>query len=410
MKIFRILAIAITALSLQSCLHDDKEVFDLSASERIQKAVDDTRALLTSSSNGWLLTFYTGTEYTGAGYNMLIRFKESTAEVSSDFTDPDYVCESSWDIKKDQGVVISFDTYNEILHLLSVPSTAYVDGQEADYEFVVLESAPDLIRLRGKKWGNHMTLARMQEGVEWSDYLSDCLSTVELLGQNYTTQTGTPIFINSTSHRIYAGNDNQGMTFIATPEGIQMPMPYEMDGKEVDFIRVARETGDLICDALGKIDIVIPPLSQQIQSGMWFFYPRGMSERTLLYFMQAVNGSAGEGETIGWMYLGNNINNGQWGINFISGPYAGGMFYKVETIDDNTVRFTQNGRDGNGGWYYSNAGYNYIDFMFAGSNGKTWKLSTDNERKPTWILFENPDNADEYFKLAGEEIDNPFGE
>ena len=44
--------IAVAALALQSCLHDNKTVFDEPAAERLDKAVADYTALLESAPNG----------------------------------------------------------------------------------------------------------------------------------------------------------------------------------------------------------------------------------------------------------------------------------------------------------------------------------------------------------------------
>ena len=75
------------ALSLFSCDDDDENVFSDTAAVRIDKAVSESKELLVSSPNGWLLHYFTGAQYTGGGFTMLIKFDGSKAHVSSDISE-----------------------------------------------------------------------------------------------------------------------------------------------------------------------------------------------------------------------------------------------------------------------------------------------------------------------------------
>ena len=60
--------IALAALmAFQSCQKDDDEIFEKSAAQRIQEAVDADKALLESASNGWEMRYYTGEGYNRGG-------------------------------------------------------------------------------------------------------------------------------------------------------------------------------------------------------------------------------------------------------------------------------------------------------------------------------------------------------
>ena len=48
----------ISMLSFQSCLHDDKELFDESAAERLEHATEETKQILESSTSGWAFQYY----------------------------------------------------------------------------------------------------------------------------------------------------------------------------------------------------------------------------------------------------------------------------------------------------------------------------------------------------------------
>ena len=74
-KVYLLFMSIVLTLSLQSCLHDDKTVFDLPAAERIEKKVADYKALLESSEDGWVMQYYTGKNYSYGGYTLLLKFK-----------------------------------------------------------------------------------------------------------------------------------------------------------------------------------------------------------------------------------------------------------------------------------------------------------------------------------------------
>ena len=68
-------ALAFVSMSLTSCLHDNEDLFDKPAAERMEEAVKADKELLESASNGWQMHFYTGEQYTGGGYTMFMKFK-----------------------------------------------------------------------------------------------------------------------------------------------------------------------------------------------------------------------------------------------------------------------------------------------------------------------------------------------
>ena len=57
-KAYFLFIYVVLALLMQSCLHDNKTAFDLSAAQRIDQSVADYTALLESSEGGWMLQYY----------------------------------------------------------------------------------------------------------------------------------------------------------------------------------------------------------------------------------------------------------------------------------------------------------------------------------------------------------------
>ncbi len=116
-KLFLYMMLAAVSFSMQSCLHDNDEIFEKSAAERIDEAVANAKSLLLSADNGWKFEYYLGSEYSYGGYNYIVKFgNDGKAHVSGEIADADMVTSSSWDVVKDQGPVLTFNTYNAIMH------------------------------------------------------------------------------------------------------------------------------------------------------------------------------------------------------------------------------------------------------------------------------------------------------
>ena len=67
------------------------------------------------------------------------------AYASSDIAPADSVATSSYDVIKDKGPVLTFNTENGIMHFLAQPYQNDVDGEQGDYEFVIMRTTNDSI-------------------------------------------------------------------------------------------------------------------------------------------------------------------------------------------------------------------------------------------------------------------------
>lgn len=217
-------------MSLQSCLHDDKELFDESAANRLEHATEETKQILESSESGWTLQYYLGDEYTGGGCTYLVKFKDGKADVALDLADPSEVSHSSYDVIKDQGPVLTFNTYNELMHFFANPNNdGTTDG--GDFEFVVMNVTNDVIDLQGRTTGNKMKLVRLPEGTDWTAYLnsisefeSNMFSSYKLKADGKTE--GTITFDSDDRQFYYVSADSTVSVtspYCVTPDGIVMP-------------------------------------------------------------------------------------------------------------------------------------------------------------------------------------------
>ena len=151
-------ALGLMVATLPSCLKDDKANFSGSPAARLDEAVKVNKQILESAPNGWSLGYYAGRNYSGPGFTLTLKFKDGKAYIMGDNKDATTVGVSEYDVVKDQGVVLTFPTYNSVIHELAGASQGYPEGLQGDYEFAILEANANFIRLRGKKWKNEMIL------------------------------------------------------------------------------------------------------------------------------------------------------------------------------------------------------------------------------------------------------------
>lgn len=230
-KIFHIAMLVIGMATLQSCLHDDNEIFDEPAAERLEKAASEAKAVLESAGSGWAMQYYLGEEYDGGGCTYLVKFKDGKADVSLDVAgDASLVTHSSYDVIKDQGPVLTFNTYNELMHLFANPySDGTTDG--GDFEFVIMDVTDSLIELKGRKTGNKMKLIRLPEQTDWEDYLNAILDFEgNMVGSYRVVVDGEAkglATLDTKSRRLtYTAGDSVSlsMPYCPTPDGFSLPM------------------------------------------------------------------------------------------------------------------------------------------------------------------------------------------
>ena len=177
------------ALSYTSCKDEEDLLFDKSAAERLNEIKGVYSQRLWASPNGWAMQYYPTYENEapyGTGYLMLCDFNNDYSvrvAMNNAVTYNQYVEDTSaWEIITDNGPVLSFNSFNTVLHTFSNPedirSTSDSEtgrGYEGDYEFVIVDAPEDAsyMMLKGKKRGTYSLLTPMEKDVDYRDYLTD---------------------------------------------------------------------------------------------------------------------------------------------------------------------------------------------------------------------------------------------
>lgn len=243
-NIINSILIGTAVLGLSACsLHDDTELFGEPAAERLEKNVAADKTLLESAANGWELHMWTGKDYSGGGYTYFMKFANDKVTVSSDIAPANMKTTSSYDVISDQGPVLTVNTYNEVFHYLAEPSMDDDDGEQQDYEFVIMRTTNDSIYLRGKKWGNHMVMTRVAESTSWEDEINKIQQMDEGLMRTFSLVEGNDTLggVSLGDDRILTYTDKSGykkIPYYVSTKGITLAKPLEVNGKalqELDY-------------------------------------------------------------------------------------------------------------------------------------------------------------------------------
>ena len=194
MKAKYILLVIALASVFGACRREEKDLFDDSAAVRAQKALDNARDVLTAPANGWEMLYFPNPE--SGGYSVLIKFDAKgnvfVASRNPQTTANKYMTDgnSTWVVVSDYGPILSFDTYNNVMHKWADPdpnpnsrNTDYErgDGYLGDYEFLILEATPEKVRLKGKKHGAYCILYPLKVGLDWIEYFNQVYVYRDLL-------------------------------------------------------------------------------------------------------------------------------------------------------------------------------------------------------------------------------------
>lgn len=289
-KIFGILMILVSAMALHSCLLDDDEVFSESASARLAAFNQEVRETLTSGNATWLFEIYPEVNQQYGGYAFSLVFDQSKVAVRSELFGADKEVVSLWKMTTDDGPVLSFDTYNEILHLFSTPSSSMYQAYQGEFEWVVESAEQDLVRLRGKKTGNILYMRRLTESAE--DYLNK-ISEVEesiimtaLSGKINSKDVSFLIDTDNRQFDIFTQTDTISVAYTITPEGFRF---Y----KSVDINGVAVSEMSVNTDQAGAIESVAVKATGDLLSAVfpegWRPYDAFPGDYTLYYYTYGLN-------------------------------------------------------------------------------------------------------------------------
>ena len=431
-KIFNIFYL-LSALMLFSCTPEVEDLFDDSAANRVDAALEQHQDVLKSAKNGWLMEYYPEAQQLYGGFNLLVSFTDDKVTFSGENAEPEDKVTSSYSLKQSAGPVLTFDSYNEVFHYFSNPDASVSGfgsngiGMGGDFEFLIMKATADSVILKGKKTGNKIVMTPFPESVNWAEYLSKIVQVKEkfsFTNFEYKSQ-GKSIPVKAVNRLLlftYTDEDGGEVTvkapFILKETGYKLYRPLTILGDTINEFTFKSEGGQDYFEAdngVSKLLVVYPPLNELLVGGDWYFKYSGLGDFGKAYWNYTkTNGLDKIGEQLYFAYMGKYfVDNQTYGFTFGStdgsGLYYGVLIYTYELTGSDEVTYTFAGlglRDGV--WYYNKAMFNYLINPVALASDRTFTLTSDNDKNPTWIKLTDIDTPNNTIILYREEVILPY--
>ena len=202
MRIKHFLRISLAAALIwgaSACQKEGIRVFEETSAVRMKENLADIAQVLTSPQHGWYLEYLLNEDLSGAttgSYSMLLQFDGQKVTAWGDAEGSAQPATSLYKLTTDDGPVLSFDSYNRVLHYFSTPSgtgtnaigqSGHYQGLGGDFEFLVLKATPDTVILQGKRGGVPMLMLPLDK--EPSEAIVNIINTGnDMYVSNFVTE------------------------------------------------------------------------------------------------------------------------------------------------------------------------------------------------------------------------------
>ncbi len=222
MKTKSIILFLALGLVFTACSRDEENFFNQTAAQRTEQALTNAFDILTAPENGWEMLYFANPY--NAGYTVLVKFdkhgKVIAASRNPQTTKNVYKEDgnSTWEVMSDYGPILTFNTYNEVMHAWADPQEDG-DGYLGDYEFLILEATPNLVRLKGKKHSGYCEMRPLDKNMDWQAYFDEVYKLRDLLVTKNDGAEFNYISSSGTETMVY----DDGMMIVNLEEGIIYP-------------------------------------------------------------------------------------------------------------------------------------------------------------------------------------------
>ena len=428
-KIFYFMTMFCAALTFVSCeLKDDKEYFDENASQRSSTNIENVEKILKSAPNGWLMEYYGNLGY--GGFNVMVKFEGDQATFASEQIGPSHkagigddgkvvTSTSHFKLEQSMGTILSFDDYNPTFHYYSMPNNPdgigeTDEGMYGDFEFRVMKCTPDSIVLSGKKHQNRIYMLPIPADKPWENIITEAEETEYFMSSRSYTLEGadrkdtTDIqVVNSGRCLIFTYKDSTKLTqtvtapYIVNKDGFEFYAAVNVNGYELDGL-LKGDTDEYFLFKNNpnlQLTTAMPTLAENLTTGTWYIRHSSLGDFAQPKWdaMLPKLKTAGKNKTeIKIYYAMFGVYSNKLGIHMLAGndsPYYGFTTSGInEAGDQITFKWasTQSNKDGRD--YYQKYGWKDAIECFFGSRGKTFKLSCDYLRKPSYITLTDVDD------------------
>ena len=243
----------LAACLLVSCSQEEEAVYGKgnSYAKRTGETSTEYVNLLEGATNGWLLSMYVGTDQQYGGYNYILKFHQGKVTALSEATTEEDT--SLYTLNFSEKSILTFDTYNKVLHQFVEPSALFPEGKIGDNQLVIQSYENGVFTLKGQRSNNLMTLRKL-EG-EATAYLSKIRERQSL----FKVSDAYPVTINGKevdfelqpSNRQFIAREGTTVikkAYIYTENGFKLYEPITIAGKTFSEFTLSADNSEITAD------------------------------------------------------------------------------------------------------------------------------------------------------------------
>ena len=243
----------LAACLLVSCSQEEEAVYGKgnSYAKRTGETSTEYVNLLEGATNGWLLSMYVGTGQQYGGYNYILKFHQGKVTALSEATIEEDT--SLYTLNFSEKSILTFDTYNKVLHQFVEPSALFPEGKIGDNQLVIQSYENGVFTLKGQRSNNLMTLRKL-EG-EATAYLSKIRERQSL----FKVSDAYPVTINGKevdfelqpSNRQFIAREGTTVikkAYIYTENGFKLYEPITIAGKTFSEFTLSADNSEITAD------------------------------------------------------------------------------------------------------------------------------------------------------------------
>ena len=236
-------------LLLAACSQKEEAVYGEGASyvQRTNQTLSDYAATLEGTPQ-WLLTLYVGEEQAYGGHNVLVSFAHGKITAASEELPTEET--SDYSLLFGEKAILSFDTYNKVLHYFVEPSFLFPHGKEGDNQFEIQSYKDGVFSLRGKRSNNLITLSPFKgDKTTYLEKIREKAALLKSVGIAPITinQKQVSLTLHPTLHQLTFSweGDSQRVAYAYTENGLKLYEPTSIEGYTFSELNLSEDNQEL---------------------------------------------------------------------------------------------------------------------------------------------------------------------
>lgn len=403
-KLFYSLAVALIAgLSFTACDKMEDDIFSKDPATRQDEQMADFRRVFNNNDNGWCVYMASNSSGRHPGTQAFaVKFDEqwctffsssATSNMPEFWGQTDVEVKSLYSLKMDNGVVLSFDTYNAFFHYYADQSDYFEQEFQSDFEFVLDRYSQNEDTIFGYTKIKRLPYMMIKMDRPAKEYQEACDATAGIAPYDLTLRiAGDELparFLSGYKNLMFwtegmdLTKDGELHTYCCMPNGIHFLEPIEYKGHIIDEM-LFNDARDRFISRYDADDYLHPQpvCSKLFVNGNEDFYfgifnvSDGMKD--LLLQTGAALDADGRMPANSYYYAQISYEEGEFALylNRWFGTNGGEIRYELdyEVVDDFTVKIKWNGKVHGLDYLYDAGIHVLIDKMFPQDKWTTYKF------------------------------------